>query len=238
MDKRVLLPILLICFIAIAFGCVTDKTNQATGQASPLPSDKYVAIDEYLATNATVTNGSYDGLPHITPPVFYDYDGSVSGDNPASGSSWENATAYISDLYYPAVNTSFKALYGTVYYHDVAPMDTRTGVRVRGIYGYPYVLESGIVISDIDSNGTIFGSYHNTTITLRSGEHWTTPALVDMKSSRNTGGNQSSYTAAFNTTWTITNLGVVDKSRLTGYNNSLTDEGFSQVNVGADPRAE
>jgi len=191
--------------------------------------DKYVAIQEHMKTTCTIINGSYNTLPHITLPVIFDYDGSVTGSNPAQGSSWTDASGYISNNYYPAVNDSFKALYGSTYYRDVAPMDTRTGVRIKGSYRYPYAFESGFVLNDIDRNGTIYGSYDNASIVLRSGEQWTSPISTEIKSSSGTDMFQKpySYTASFNTTWTITNLGILDKSNLARYNNSNTDTGFS-----------
>jgi len=84
-----------------------------------LQVDKYVAVEEHMHTRCTIINGSYDTLPHITLPVIFNYDGSINGSNPAEGSSW-TGTGPIGDNYYPAINDSFKALYGSTYYHDVA----------------------------------------------------------------------------------------------------------------------
>ncbi len=212
--------------MAALCGC----TANITSPGNSLPQDKYVAIDEHMQTKCTIINGSYDTLPHITLPVIFDHDGSDTGNNPADG-GWSGIHNVISNNYYPTVNDSFKALYGSTYYRDVAPMDTRTGVRIKGIYRYPYVFESGFVLSDIDRNGTIYGSYDNMSIVLRSGEQWTSPISTEIKSSSGTDMYQKpySYTASFNTTWTITNLGILDKSNLTRYNNSNTDTGFSQL---------
>jgi len=227
LNTRIFLAILLILFMVTLSGCASNITSSGNS----LPHDKYVAIEEYMKTNCTIINGSYNSLPHITLPAFFDYDGSANGSNPAEGSSWTGFQSYISNNYYPAVNDSFKVLYGSAYYRDVAPMDTRTGVMIKGIYSYPYVCDSGFVLRDIDRNGTIYGSYNNTSIVLRRGEQWTTPLYTDIKSNSGTDMFQKpfSYTASFNTTWTITNLGILDKSNLTRYNNNNTDIGFSQL---------
>lgn len=218
--------LLIICMVALS-GC----TANITGSGNSLSQDKYVAIEEFMKTNCTIINGSYNLPPHITLPAFFDYDGSDNGSNPAEGSNWNGFKCYISNNYYPAVNDSFKALYGNAYYRDVAPMDTRTGVRIKGIYHCPYVFDSGFVLRDIDRNGTINGSYKNSSIVLRSGEQWTAPVSTEIKSGSGTDmfHKPFSYTASFNTTWTITNLGILDKSNLTLYNNSNTDTGFSQL---------
>jgi len=104
-------------------------------------------------------------------------------------------------------------------------------VRIKGVYRYPYVFESGFVLTDIDGNGTIYGSFGNASIVLRSGEQWAAPASTEIVNRNGTDMYQKpySYTASFNTTWTITNLGMLDKSNLTRYNNSNTDTGFSQL---------
>jgi hypothetical protein len=86
------------------------------------------------------------------------------------------------------------------------------------------------VLQDIDRNGTIYGSYENKSIVLRSGEQWTSPVFSEIKSGSGTGMDRQpySYRASFNTTWTIANLGVFDKSNLTKYNNSVTAAGYSE----------
>jgi hypothetical protein len=232
--RKACLPLtLIICLVAIS-GCLAN--NKISGDS--LPADKYVAVQEDLSTSCTLIEGSYNLPPHITlPPLPFFYDGSANGSNWASRTSWKNAYPQLNNNYYPAVNDSFKVLYGTIYYRDIAPRDTRTGMRIRGVYGLPYACESGFVLQNIDRNGTIYGSYDNTSIVLRIGEQWTSPVFTEIKSGNGTGMDQKpfSYTANFNTTWTITNLGIFDKANLTRYNNSITATGYKEVFSGADP---
>lgn len=226
--------IFLTTFLVVVSGCTGIDGNA-------LPQEKYVAIQEDLNTGSAIVEGNYTLYPHIVPPPLpYNYDGSVNGSNWVSGSSWDNNYPAIFDNYYPAVNDSFKVLYGTTYYRDVALYDTSTGMRIRGVYSFPYRLESGFVLQSIDRNGTIYGSYNNTSIVLWCGEQWMSPAAIEIRSGNGTGFDQKpfAYMASFNTTWTITNLGVFDKANLTRYNNSVTATGFNQVYTGADPMGQ
>jgi len=168
--------------------------------------------------------------PHITLPNVFVYDGSLNGENRMAG-GWANLDPGFLDNYYPAVNDSFKALYGTMYYVDLSPGDTVTGMRIRGVYNYPYICESSFELQDIDLNGTLYGSFENTSIVLRSGEQWTSPVVTEIKSGGGTGLDQNhfSYTARYNTTWTITNLGLFDKANLTRYNNTGTVNGYKNI---------
>jgi hypothetical protein len=227
--KRSLLIAGILIFSLLVCGCTASNSNVSR---DTLPQDKYVAVEEYMQTSCTIINGSYNFPPHITlPPISFDYNGSDNGSNPADGNSWYGFHRFISNDYYPAVNDSFKALYDSTYYRDVAPLDTRTGMIIKGIYRYPYVFESGFVLNNIDGNGTLYGSYNNTSIVIRSGEQWTSPLSTEIKGGSGTDLSQKpySYTASFNTTITIMNLGVLDKLNLTRYNNSNTDTGYSQL---------
>ena len=236
--RNACLPLILIVCLAAVSGCATNSTTNSTGPADSLPADRYVAINEDLKTTCTITSGSYDLLPHITAPgAVFIYDGSLDGGNETVGISWANLRPENLDHYYPAVNDSFKVLYGTYYYRDVAPQDTRTGLRVRGVYSLPSAFESGFVLQSIDANGTIHGSYGNRSIVLKVGEQWNFGHYLEMKSGNGTGldGKPFAYTASFDTTWTITNLGAFDKSNLTRYNNSPTAMGYEETAAGADP---
>ena len=110
--------VLIICLILIC-GCLGNGSNS-------LSSNKYVAVEEYMMTNCTLIEGnlSPSWMPHITLPMLFNYDGSVNGSNWADGSSWGGDHP---NHYYPAINDSFKVLYGTIYYRDIEPLDTSTG---------------------------------------------------------------------------------------------------------------
>lgn len=220
--------LLIICLISVC-GCLGAGSNT-------LPSDKYVAVEEYMYTNSTVIDGTLGPvLPHITLPVVFNYDGSINGSNWADGSSWSGIGP--GGDYYPAVNDSFKVLYGTVYYRNLKPFDTRTGMRVRGVYNFPYEFQSGFSIDSVDKNGTIFGSYSNTSIALKVGEQWTTPVSSITRTENNTGLDQKlyTYTARYNTTWTITNIGILDKAKIAPYSNRNSSTGATNNYWGADP---
>jgi hypothetical protein len=213
--------LILIIYLVVISGCTGSSRDS-------LPQDKYTAIQEGERTGATIIEGSYNLPAHITPGGVFIFDGSGNGSNWADGSSWSNNDRFLDSGYYPVVNDSFKALYGATYYRDIGPSDTKMGIEVKGIYGFPYTFHAGFVLQSIDANGTIRGTYNNTSIVLRSGEQWVSPVLSVIKSSNGTGldGKPFSYMARFDTTWTITNLGVHDKTNLTGYNNSATDTGY------------
>jgi|AGTN01.2.fsa_nt_gi hypothetical protein len=232
--KACLLLIFIVCIAAIS-GCAADKKNTADS----LSDDKYVAVQENYLTRCTLINGSYNLPPHITPPDPFIYDGSLNGSNiVGSGQAgWSNLRPENLNNYYPEVNDSFKALYGTLYYRDLAPSDTSTGLRVRGVYSLPYTFQSGFVLQDIDRNGTVYGSYDNVSIVLHEGEQWTSPTFNEVKSGGGTGMDQKpfSYVASFNTTWTITNIGMFEKSNLTRYENNASAIGHNMVYLHADP---
>jgi hypothetical protein len=220
--------LLIVCLILIC-GCLGTSSNS-------LPSNKYVAVEEYMFTNCTLIEGNLSWfMPHITLPVIFNYDGSVNGSNWADGSSWWKSGP--GDYYYPTINDSFKVLYGTIYYRELDPYDTSTGLRVRGVYGFPYTFQSGFSIDSIDKNGTVFGSYNNTSIVLKVGDQWTTPAFTMTNRKTVTGPDQipHSYLASFNTTWTISNLGTFDKANISRYNNSDTATGATVIYGNADP---
>jgi hypothetical protein len=230
--RKACLPLISILCLTAMSGCTTgDNTGNSPA------AGEYVAVQENLMSTCIVISGSYNLPPHMVPGHIFIYNGALDGVNPADNSSWSNFRPEILDGYYPEVNGSLKALYATVYYRDVAPADTRTGLRVRGVYGLPYVFESGFALREIDGNGTIYGTYNNTSIVLHAGEQWCTPLVTEIKSGRGTGLDQKpfGYTASYNTTWRISNLGVFDKANLTRYNNSAGATGFNEVYTGADP---
>jgi hypothetical protein len=197
---------LIACLVAIS-GCAGSSKNE-------LARDQYVAVQEDLGVICTlIGSNNYTPTPHITLPFQYDYKGS----------------RVQPEGYYPEVNDSLKILYGTMSYRTREPWDTVTGLRIRGVYNLPYASESGFVIKSVDKNGTIFGSFNNTSIVLHRDEKWGAPVFNEMRSYNGTAqsGWPCWYIASYNTTWMITNLGVYDKANLqksgksaNGYGNS------------------
>ncbi len=213
-----LLLLLLISSMLTVSGCTSGNGT--------LPQDKYVAIDEHLDVTCSLINGTDPSIPHITLPVVFDYDGNTKSSNWGGRiSSWGDTP----DGYYPEINDSFKVLFGSSYYRDLAPRDTRTGLQVSGVYAFPYTGGSGFTIESVASNGTVYASYHNTSILLKPGDKWTAPVTCEIRSASGAWmGSPFTYVASFNTTWTVTNRGVFDKSNLTKYHNNQSNIGYYQ----------
>jgi hypothetical protein len=232
MSGKVGLPLIIVVCLVTLCGC----TNGDSDPGNSMATGEYVAVQENYLTDCTIITGSYNLPPHITLPNVFIYDGSLNGSSIAGG-GWSNLRPEYFDNYYPEVNRSFKALYGTIYYRDLAPGDTSTGVRIRGVYSMPYGFQSGFVLQDIDRNGTVYGSYNNASIVLHRGEQWTSPVFSEVRGGSGTGldGQHFSYTASFNTTWTVTNLGMFKKSNLTRYKNNASAIGHTMVFARADP---
>lgn len=218
-------PWTVVIMLALAVSALT--VSGCLSGSDALQQGKYVAIDEHLQVDCSLINGTDRSLPHITLPVVFDYDGNTTSSNwDGRGSSW----SINRDGYYPEINDSFKVLYGSSYYRDVAPRDTLTGLQVIGVYAFPFTGKSGFTIENVARDGTVFGSYNNTSIVLKPGEQWVSPASTDIRSNNGTFMDTAyAYTAMFNTTWTVKNLGVLDKSNLTKYRNSGSSIGFSML---------
>ncbi|HUL62354.1 MAG TPA: hypothetical protein VLT35_04765, partial [Methanocella sp.] len=182
--RKARLPLILISIVSLVAACGCSTNN--AGKADSLPGNKYVAVEESMTIRCTLINGSYGLLPHATPSDSFIYDGSLNGDSTAYG-GWTNLKPEALDNYYPAINDSFKVLLGTYYYRELSPGDMSTGLRVKGVYNFPYALQSGFVLRDIDRNGTIYGSYGNASIVLLSGELWETPTVNEIASGSGTG---------------------------------------------------
>jgi len=226
----IILELSLVAGLIVMSGCpswgYTQSRDWIDAQQQPndcaststLPKDKYVAIEERLVTSSKLIGGEDPFPSHIMPPAVFNYDSSVKGSNRAEGSNWENARRPGN---YPEINASLMALLGTSYYKDIAPKDTRTGLSVKGVYSFPYAGESGFIIESVDSDGTIYGRYNNTSIALKHGERWVSPVVSDIKSANGTAADDKpySYMAQYDTTWTVFNLGAFDKASLAQHNN-------------------
>lgn len=204
--------LILTAVTLVISGCIS-------GGQGALPKDKYVAVEERLYVTCTLINGTYPFPPHTTVPIPFNYDNSANGSNWVEGSSWTGGYVHYD---YPGVNDSFKALVGTSYIREVAPRDARYDLIVSNIYSYPYTGESGFTIRNIDRNGTIYASYNDTSIILKPGGQWVSPISSEIRAANGTGMQNEpySYTAFFNATWTVYNLGLVNKANLTGRYNS------------------
>ncbi|WP_424358382.1 hypothetical protein [Methanocella sp. MCL-LM] len=207
-----LIMLVLIAGMLAVSGCTSDSDT--------LPQDKYVAVEEHLRVSSKLIDGTYPFPPHVTMPVIYSYDGII---DPAFASRDYG--------YYPEINDSFKVLYGTTIEEDLTYWNTWVGLRIKGLYHFPYTGESGFTLQKVDSDGTIYGSYNNTSIVLKTGDMWESPIYSETRTDSGMafGDTPYQYTAIYNTTWTIINRGVHDKANLTRYHNNLSDTGYYMV---------
>lgn len=236
----ILVAALILTISALAMsGCtsnspaapVQNDTQNSThdGLQTSLSQDKYVAVEEHQQVTSRLVNGSNPFTHWAGPqPVYFNYDGSANGSDWTLSISWRNDNPNYG--YYPVVNDSFKMLYGSTYHRDVDMRATRTGIRITGIYGFPHTSEAGFTIENVDRNGTVYARYNNISIVLKPGEQWTSPVTAtEVRSYNGTFIDKPyAYTAEFNTTWTLSNLGVIEKANLTRYVSSGTARGFSK----------
>lgn len=217
--SRLTRTLALILLLALAT-CALIVSDCVSGGRDVLPQDRYLAVEEQLIVECRLINGTYPEPMFVAPPPTFVYDGVQESSyyQPHSG-------------YYPAVNDSFKILYGTLYSREIVPGFSNDGLKIMGVYSFPYTGESGFTIQDIAGDGTIHASYNKTPIVLKVGEQWVFPITSENKSRNGTGGvgnKPYSFTAMYSTTWTVRNLGIYDKANLTGYDNSESDSGFYQ----------
>jgi hypothetical protein len=222
-SRRIGIVLILITGLIVVSGCLSDSQSalpQGKYGEDILPQDKYVAVEEQLKVTSNLISGKYPFPPHVTVPEVFNYDGSVNGSNWAEGSGWMNNHQF----HYPGVNDSFKVLYGSSFVKDVTYWDTRTGLSIRGVYSFPYAGESGFTIQKVARNGTVYGSYNSSPIVLMPGEQWVSPVAGETRSDSGTDLSDKpySYTATYNTTWTVSNLGIVDKANLTRHYGVIT----------------
>jgi hypothetical protein len=189
--------LLAVLVFTLVCGCMTESNS--------LQSDKYVAIEEEMNDDGVLIAGT-PGIPEAPLPPIFDYDNTIP--------------RYSYPSNYPLMNDSLKILYGT-FYTDSTPEYLRKRLNVRGIYEYPYTLESGPIITNVDRNGTVQMTYDNTSISLKVNDAWTSPVIstrvvnVSGTSARLVndsviGGNYT-YTVKYTTTWKVTNRGIFEK---------------------------
>lgn len=187
--------VLILMGLVFLCGCISGGNS--------LPINKYVAIQEDMREDSTLISGSvpYRHGPPPTPIFYYNKD--------------ILKTIYKSESYppeYPPMNESLKILLGTYRMFDRTQyMDI--SFNVSGIYGYPYKLDSGLIILNVDENGTVQMEYDNKPIYLGINETWVSPIVSTRYDTLNgTHMNTSySYTVKYTTSCTVTNKGIFDK---------------------------
>lgn len=202
LSSLVLLLIIIWIFIS---GCLMYGNEGA----NILSSDKYVALYEEFRETSNITEGIYVGPPMLALPPPEEY--SVFDYSGSKGYGW-----------YPKANESLKILYGTYYFHRTPERQWVDNLKVRGIYGYPYIMESNFTILDVYDNGTVYASYDNQSIFLKVGNEWTshtTSRIINVSymgydSPTSTELKNLYYKAVVNTTWTVKNMGMYNKSNL------------------------
>jgi hypothetical protein len=171
----IIISSLLIC------GCTSSNSNTSKDNYS----GKYIVIDEVKQVAAKVI----DVRPNnSTPFPMFMNDATpypVYPDQPGK--------------YGVTVNSSLSILCFN-YYSLYGPF--RNITSVRGIYNFPYQLESGVTILGIDQNGTIKMCYSNETFNLDNGTFWSSP-IVSSSIGNSTGYNGSLVKLEYDTNWWI-----------------------------------
>lgn len=173
------LTFLMIIFVIMPGGCIgsNNTSNSST--------NKYIVINEVKQVNAKVVEGQ---LYNFTSPMMFMNDATpepVYPDQPGK--------------YNVNVNSSLKMLYFG-YYSLYGPY--RNITSVRGIYSYPYQLDSGVIILGSDQNGTVLMSYNNESINLDLGKDWSSP-ITSTNIENTTGYNGSLVKIEYDTNWWI-----------------------------------
>ncbi len=189
----------LILLMTIASGCLYENNEKASDE---LPSNQYIAISESCVNFGTIID-NYNNIsianvpsPEVTEPFKYN-------------NSW--AARWLSTN-----NSSLKSVYGyQTFYNDPA---YNHSLNVSGIYGYPYTLQSGLTIMNIFKNGTINATFNNIPVVIMAGESWRCPTnttfiakkkLITLNPDRSFG--DGIFTLRYNSTYTVTNMGVYPK---------------------------
>ena len=196
---------LIILFIAcVIFVCGCTSTTPAPVSNS-LPSDKFVTIYEEYHDEGTVIEGtgivSYIPVPCPVPMPF------------------DNNFIKTDSQQYQSIHKNFKVYYGTFYFRYY-PYNGYTTANYRVIDGFPYTLESNLMILDVDKNGTINASYMNQSIILKIGDKWQSPTATRIKNESLqllVNGNYFSgvykpFVVQYNTSWSVENKGLFDKA--------------------------
>ncbi len=188
---------LLIIMSVITSGCAlkrkeltimgTTSSIQGLKKKNELSSDKYVFIDHHIHIHGKLIEGNYMQRMIDFPTYWFDK-------KTKSLSGWINFDVNETLI---AVNGSGTSLSGAV--------GGGAGTGLLGVYELPYE-KYGFKILRIDSDGTAYIEYKNTSIILKSGEE-----LVDETSRIDT---QSGGKAKLTTTDKIVNYGILDKSKI------------------------
>ena len=193
--------LIIIMSIVPICGCLTGSKDGPSNTSTNV----YIAPYEKSDENYQIIEGKYTLPTMAATPQPQEY--SQFDYNYSNHYSW-----------YPTKNDSLKILYGTYYFHLTPQRQWEDQLNVRGIYSYPYSCESGLVINDVDNNGTIYATYNNESVILKTGDVWTSPVFSIMENRTYMGidynvsiKKEMYYKALLNTTWTVKNLGVYNK---------------------------
>lgn len=201
-SAKLILTILFIVSLIFVCGC---SSTSPTPVSNSLPSDKFVAIYEEYHDEGTVIEGTGDIAYIPVPcPVPMPFDNDLIKGN---------------TQYYQSIDKNFKIFYGT-YYFRYYPNSGYTTANYRVIDGYPYTLESNLTILGIDRNGTINANYMNQSVILKVGDKWQSPVATRVENQSLqivVNGNYFSgvyrpFVVQYNTSWTVENKGMFDKS--------------------------
>lgn len=201
--SRIVIVVLVSVIFAGISGCIYTGSGSQT--SSTLPADKYVAIYQEYNEEGRMVEGNEPVLPIIGPALEpFDYDGSKG----------------LSNQYY-GTDGDFQIFAGIYYYYD-SPVSGYPKACFGGYSGqYPLSLLGGLTIHGIDKDGTINASYDNESVILKIGDRWQSPVqtrvvdrmfCIDEESGKEY--FQIFEPARFNSTWTVENKGVFNKSNL------------------------
>ena len=211
--KRSLLIVCILILIILVDGCTNLNSSTTKNKSNiindTIPADKYIAVyEEYTNTSSLIGNTTYiplSPMPIPYPTLPFDYNNSTG-----------NVLNMLSNTY--IINDSFKILYGNMehYYSPWAYGDE--GTFLCGVYELPFTVEDGFTISKVAGNGTIYAAYNNESILLNPGDNWTSPIITGTGMGRyyTDYANNTFYSwpISYNTSFTITNMGIYNKSLL------------------------
>lgn len=208
-SSRIGLAALLITLIfAGVSGCVLSGFGSpATGG---LPPDKYVALTETYFRNYTVLEGNgtipYWAEPTAVPDPF-DFDGSLG---------------YADQ--YSSMPADYK-IFDYLSYTESTPATSNTKVCCGGfpIPIAPLWLLSTVAVYDIDENGTLNATYDGQPLRIKAGETWHSPVKTEVLNETFEveangkvfhSGVFRQFTIRYDSSWTVENKGVFNKSNL------------------------
>lgn len=207
--KRSLLIIGAIIIGSLICGCTYYNSNSSK---DILPSNKYVAVYEDYYNNSTLI-----GTTPYTPAEPWEIP------LPEMSFDYNNSSGLTSQLLLSNgdwVNDSFKILLGQMTTLHGPQTQGRYGAFNHGVYSFPYTIEGVFTILNVTKNGTIIAVSDNESIILKPGDTWKSPVIsgTTMGLYHTIGipypTNIINYDwpISYNTAFTITNMGIYNKS--------------------------